>query len=96
MKIPYKLITLVKMMIKNITARVKVANELSISFTFHAGFRQGDGLSTTLFILALHYGVQKRDQRGKIFIKLSQICAYADNIEIVTRTQKKLTKVYLT
>ena len=48
-----------------------------------------------MFILALHYGVQKIDQRGTIFTKLSQICAYADNIVIVTRTQKKLTEVYL-
>jgi sorting nexin-29 len=95
MKIPYKLIRLVKMTMKNSTARVKVTNKLSNSFTFNAGVRQGDGLSTTLFILALHYGVQKIDHRGTIFTKLSQICAYADDIVIVARTQTKLTEVYL-
>ena len=63
MKISYKLITLVRMTMKNTTARVKVTNRLSNSFTFNAGVRQGDGLSTTLFILALHHGVQKIDQR---------------------------------
>ena len=94
MKIPHKLIRLVKMTIKNTTARVKVTNKLSNSFTFNAGVRHGDGLSTTLFILALHHEVQKTDQRGTIFTKLSQICAYAD-IVIVARTQKKLTEVYL-
>jgi len=88
-KIPHKLIRLVKMTMKNTTARVKVANKLNNSFTFNAGVRQGDGLSTTLFILALHYGVQKIDQRGTIFTKLSQICAYADDIVIIARTQKK-------
>ena len=95
MKIQIKLIRLVKMTMKNTTARVKVTNKLSNSFTFNAGVRQGDGLSTTLFILALHYGVQKIDQRGTIFTKLSQICAYADDIVIVARIQKKLTEVYL-
>ena len=89
MKIPYKLITLVKMTMKNTTARVKVTNKLSNSFTFNAGVRQGDGLSTTLFILVLHYGVQKIDQKGTIFTKLSQICTYADDIVIIARTQKK-------
>jgi hypothetical protein len=42
MKIPYKLIRLVKM--KNSTARVKVTNKLSNSFKFNAGVRQGDDL----------------------------------------------------
>jgi sorting nexin-29 len=93
MKIPYKLIRLVKMTTKKTTTRVKVTNKLSNNFTFNAGVRQGDGLSTTLFILALHYGVQKIDQRSTIFTKLSQICAYADDIVIVARKQKKLTEV---
>jgi hypothetical protein len=48
-----------------------------------------------LFILALHYGVQKTDQRCTNFTKLSKICAYAEDIMIVARTQKKLTDVYL-
>ena len=46
MKIPYKLIRLVKMTKKNTTARVKVTNKLSNRFSFNAGVRQGDGLST--------------------------------------------------
>jgi len=70
-KIPYKLITLVKTMMKNTTAGVKVTNKLNNSFTFNAGVRQGDNRSSTLFILALHHGVQKIDQRSTIFTKLS-------------------------
>ena len=50
---------------------------------------------TTVFNLASHDGVQKIDQRGTIVTKLSQICAYADGILIIARTQKKLTEVYL-
>jgi len=74
---------------------VKVTNNLSNSFTFNAGVRKGDGLSTTLFILALHHGVQKIDRRGTVFTKLSQIFAYVDDIVMVARTQKKLTEVHL-
>ena len=83
----YKLYQVMEDM-KNTTARVKVTSKLSNSFTFNAGVRQGDGLSTTLLILALHHGVQKIDQRGTIFTKLSQICAYADEIAIVKDTEK--------
>jgi len=68
---------------------------LSIYEYYNAGVRQGDGLSTNLFNLALHHGVQKIDQKGTIFTKLSQICAYADDIVIVARTRKKVTEVYL-
>ena len=95
MKIPYKLITLVRMTMNNTTARVKVTNKLSNSFASNAVVRQGDGLSTTLFILALLHGAQKIDQRGTIFTKLCQICAYADDIVIMARTLKKITEVYL-
>ena len=89
MKSPLKLIRLVKMTMKNTRPSVRVTNKLSNSFTFNAGVRQDDGLSTTLFILALHYGFQKIDQRGTIFTKLSQIYVYADDIVIVAWTQKK-------
>ena len=40
MKIPYKLITMVRMTMKNNTAKVKVTNKLSNSFTFNTGVRQ--------------------------------------------------------
>jgi hypothetical protein len=51
--------------------------------------------NTKFLALRSHHGVQKIDQRGTIFTKLSQICAYADDNVIVARTQKKLTEVYL-
>jgi hypothetical protein len=44
MKIPHKAIRLVKMTMKNTTARVKLTNTLGNSFTFNAGVRQGGNL----------------------------------------------------
>jgi hypothetical protein len=73
-KIPHKLIRLVKTTMKNTTARVKVTTTLGNSFTTNAGVRQGDGISTTLFILALHYGAQKISKRHNFHKTQSNMC----------------------
>jgi sorting nexin-29 len=38
--------------------------------------------------------MEKVDKRGTIFIKLSQICAYADDVTILVKTEKKLKRIY--
>jgi hypothetical protein len=75
-------------------ARVKIGNKLSETFEFSVGVKQGDGLSAVLFILALHNAVNKTDQRGSTFTKSSQICAYTNDIVIVTRSKWRLIQMY--
>jgi hypothetical protein len=53
-------------------------------------------LPTTLFNIALQTAIKKVDQRGNIFTKLSQSCAYTDNVTIMTRTKNKFQRVYST
>ena len=49
--------------------------------------KQGDGLLTTLFTVAKHKVIWEIDQRGTIFNKLSQICAYADDVVLINKTK---------
>ena len=73
---------------------MKVRNKLSDNFSFNAGVRQGDGLSAVLFNLALHTVVDAVNQGGTIFEKSSQICAFADDIAIVTRGKQTMNQIY--
>jgi hypothetical protein len=75
-------------------ARVKIINQISAPFEFNKIVKQGDGLLTTLFILALHNAAQEIDYRGTIYTKLSQNSAYADDVVIGTRSETRLRQVY--
>jgi sorting nexin-29 len=77
-------------------AKVKRGNETREKFRYYSGVKQGDGLSTILFKVALQTAVKKVDNRGNIFTKLSQIGAYADDVTIMTTTKNELQRIYLT
>jgi len=91
MGIPQTLIMLTKMTMCLTKPRVKIDNQVSAPFEFNKGVKQGDGLSKTLFILTLHNAAQETDQRGTIYTKSSQICAYVHDVVIVTTSDSRLT-----
>lgn len=58
LEVPRKLINLVMMFVEGSNAQVKIDNKLSKPFTINKGVRQGEGLSTTLFVISLHRGIK--------------------------------------
>ncbi|GFG33845.1 hypothetical protein Cfor_11047, partial [Coptotermes formosanus] len=94
-EIPVNIIKLVWMTMDNTSANVKVGNKLNEPFHFNDGVKQGGTLSTTLFNTALHSVINKIDQKETLFLKSTQICAYADDLVIVTRYVNILKQIYL-
>ena len=92
--ITQKLIRMMRMTMCQTKARVKIDNQINAPIKFSKGFKQSDGLSATLFILALHNAAQEINQRGTVYTKSSQICAYAADVVIVTRSEARLRQVY--
>jgi hypothetical protein len=71
---PQKLIRLIRMTMSQTKARVKIDNQISASFEFNKEVKQGDGLSTTLFILTLHNAAQEIDQRHNLYKVKPNLC----------------------
>jgi hypothetical protein len=69
MKIPDKLIRLNQRTMNTTQSKVKIDNKLSAKFEFNTRVKQRDGLSATLFIVALHSVIKSIDQRGTIYTK---------------------------
>jgi sorting nexin-29 len=90
LKIPTKLIRLVKTTMTNSREVVEVYQVRTDVFNINNGLRQGDALSTILFNLVLEAELLKMDLRGNISTRTKNICAYADEVFIIARTQKIL------
>jgi hypothetical protein len=88
-----KLIRLVQIYMSTTKTKVKVGSNLGKKLEFNKGIKQGDGLSTILFILALTKAAKKIDRQGTIYNKPSQNCANADDIAIIARTKRKIIKI---
>jgi hypothetical protein len=96
LKIPTKLIKLVKTTLTNSRAVVEVYQGRTDVFNTNNGLRQGDALSTTLFNVVLEAALLKIDLRGNIRTDTKLLCAYADDVVIIARTQKVLKETFIT
>jgi hypothetical protein len=76
---------------------VKIQNDCSKSFETRQKLRQGDVLSTLLFNVVLEVIVRRANLQttGTIYNKETQLLAYADDIDIVGRSQSAVREAYL-
>ncbi|XP_030376840.1 uncharacterized protein LOC115634794 [Scaptodrosophila lebanonensis] len=84
------------MTLSNTRSSVKVGKDLSEPFDTVRGFRQGDALSCYLFNFLLESVVRKAGvhRGGTIFFKSVQLLAYADDIDIISRTRRGVTGAF--
>ena len=95
-RFPHKLIRLLKATLSGVRCCVKVDGVLSEAFDSEIGLRQGDGISTMLFNIALE-GIIRRSKietAGSIFTKSVQVLAFADDIDIIGRNIRAVGDAY--
>jgi exonuclease III len=95
-RFPVKLIRLLRGTLQGVRCQVKIGGELSQPFDSLTGLKQGDGLSTTLFNIALECVVRRSgiETSGSIFNKSVQVLGYADDLDIVARNLRALTDAF--
>jgi sorting nexin-29 len=96
LQIPKKLIALVLNTLKNSKCQIKIQNNLSDPVEIKNGLRQGDALACLLFNIALEKVIRDANinTRGTIFFKSVQILAYADDIDIIARTETAMKEAF--
>jgi hypothetical protein len=94
---PTKLIRLTKATLTTVTCCVKIQNDCSESFETRQRLRQGDVLSTLFFNVVLEVIVRRANLQttGTIFNNETERIAYADDIDIVGRSQSAVWNAYL-
>lgn len=88
--IPNKLIRLTKTTMKDAKAAVMSKGGVSNEFNINKGIRQGDGLSATIFNIAIEGVIRACNIKGTIIEKSVQVIAYADDIAIIARDRTSL------
>jgi hypothetical protein len=76
---------------------VKIQNDCSEPFETRQGLKQGDVLSTLLFNVVLEVIVRRANLQttGTVYNKETQLLAYADDIDIVGRSQSSVWDAFL-
>jgi hypothetical protein len=94
---PTKLIRLTKATLTIVTCCIKIQNDCFESFETRQGLRQRDVLSTLLFNVVPEVIVRQANLQttGTISNKEAQLLAYADDIDIVRRSQSAIWDAYL-
>ena len=95
--IPNKLIRLTRMTMEHTKSQVRIQSDLSGPITTKKGLRQGDSLACLLFNLALEKVIRNAgiQTNGTIFYKSVQLLAYADDIDIIARSQVALREAFI-
>jgi hypothetical protein len=94
---PTKLIRLTKATLTIVTCCVKIQNKCSKSFEIRQGLRLSVVLSNLLFNVVLEVIVRGANLQttGTIYNKETQLLAYADDIDIIGRSQSAVRDAYL-
>jgi hypothetical protein len=95
-EIPNKLINLTRATLKRVRCRVKIQKDLSDPFITERGLRQGDTLACLLFNIALEKVVRDSgiERRGTIYHKSVQVLAYADDLDIIGRSERAVREAF--
>ena len=90
--IPLKLARLTQATMESATTKVKIQNELSEIIHIRNGLRQGGALTCIVFDMALEKIIREANinMRGNIFYKSVQILEYADDTDVISRSQNSL------
>lgn len=79
------------------TSQVRIQGNLTNPFPTQCGLKQGDGLAPLLFNLALEHTIRQIpiDTKGTLFFKSTQLVAFADDINILSRSAQRAKETLL-
>jgi hypothetical protein len=94
-RIPTKLQNLITLTLQNMTAQVRVNNDLTEAIDINRGVWQGDPLSALLCSMVVDTVMRNLDIRGNISTRLRETCAYADDLLVMARTRQAMVDTFI-